>query len=395
MAWCVLLPIIMVGVIWARSVPTITVVVLTSATMVAESSSDIGPPRFCDECDGQWVCFDSQGNMVLRHVLGHSNAFKDGYADFRVFDYQGKAQMARGFMDETGRAVLILGAEAVYACSEGMARFEVRANRVPGISYRYGYVSTDGTLAIPPIFSDAGDFSEGLAWVNKGASNWNRGLVTGGAYGYIDKSGAVVIPISFYDVGDFSHGLAPAAMSFGAYGYIDKSGAFVIPPAYETAEEFSDGLARVGRVGGYGFINTKGELVIDYQFHSASRFSEGLAAVGDTSNRTGYIDKQGQLVIPFQDINGFDFSEGLAAVDTTDANGRFIMGYINRSGEFAIEPRFDHAGTFRDGIADVIVADRVSSERPPYIDRHGNGIDPCAEPKNVVAKDLQEAGEGQ
>ncbi len=104
-----LLVIILPIVIWSRTVPTVKIVVLPGATRVEGSSEDIGPPLYCDECDGQRVCFDGSGNVVLRPFLGTSNTFHDGYADLWVSEYQGHPY-ARGYLGESGSALLVVGA---------------------------------------------------------------------------------------------------------------------------------------------------------------------------------------------------------------------------------------------------------------------------------------------
>jgi hypothetical protein len=47
--------------------------------------------------------------------------------------------------------------------------------------------------------------------------------------------------------------------------------------------------------------------------------------------------------------------------------GRY--GYINESGNFAINPQFDEGGNFRSGIAPVWIGDREG-----YINKHGKYV---------------------
>lgn len=103
----------------------------------------------------------------------------------------------------------------------------------------------------------------------------------------------------------------------------------------------------------------------------------------------GYIDQMGKVVIEPQYDGAGDFSEGLAWV------GKGIQrGYIDRTGTIVIEPRFGWAGNFHCGIAAVfghgdgkhigaraadIWGEDVQMYKPQvgmyYIDRMGKIID--------------------
>ncbi|UCC44990.1 MAG: WG repeat-containing protein, partial [Candidatus Zixiibacteriota bacterium] len=77
----------------------------------------------------------------------------------------------------------------------------------------------------------------------------------------------------------------------------------------------------------------------------ASRFAEGLAAVL-IDGKMGFIDDSGEVAIePAYDF-AQDFSEGLAAVSVDG-----LIGFIDPSGQMVIEPRFDFAESFSEGLA--------------------------------------------
>ncbi|MGI7157691.1 WG repeat-containing protein, partial [Campylobacter coli] len=62
---------------------------------------------------------------------------------------------------------------------------------------------------------------------------------------------------------------------------------------------------------------------------------EGLARVG-LNGKWGFIDKSGKFVIEPKFDSIWDFSEGLAKVGL---NGKY--GLIDKSGKIVIEPKFD------------------------------------------------------
>lgn len=119
-------------------------------------------------------------------------------------------------------------------------------------SYGYKRYGGDSTMfVIPPRFSDAGSFSEGLAPV-----------CLNGKYGFIDKDGKCVIPYRFDYLGVFSEGLAVARMN-GKYGFIDKTGKSVIPYRFDFASCFSSGLAAVRSAGEQFYIDKDGKAYAD------------------------------------------------------------------------------------------------------------------------------------
>ncbi len=60
----------------------------------------------------------------------------------------------------------------------------------------------------------------------------------------------------------------------------------------------------------------------------------------------GYIDKSGEFVVQPRFHDAWDFHEGLAAVKVD-----WARGYIDKSGNYVIEPQFQYAGPFIDGKA--------------------------------------------
>src|SRR5689334_4985835 len=94
-------------------------------------------------------------------------------------------------------------------------------------------------------------------------------------------------------------------------------------------------LRPIQQNGKWGYIDGTGKIVIKPQFVWAEEFSEGLAAFENDHGKHGYIDERGAVVIEPKFDNWTDFSEGLAAVSID-----FKWGYIDRTGNWAIQPQF-------------------------------------------------------
>lgn len=79
--------------------------------------------------------------------------------------------------------------------------------------------------------------------------------------------------------------------------------------------------------------------------------------------RWGYIDRSGSMAIEPSFQKAGEFSNGLAAARTDS-----LYGYIDPAGEWVIEPRFRDAKTFGDGLAPVLLP---GGEEWGYVDRSG------------------------
>jgi hypothetical protein len=138
------------------------------------------------------------------------------------------------------------------------------------------------------------------------------------------------------------------------WGYMDGNGKIVIEPQFNMAFEFAEGMAQVMVKDRWGFIDPSGKFVIQPKFARADRFYEGFARVCIDPNVTefaGYIDKTGTLVIPTEGAEYLGkFSEGLAPMKL---KGKF--GFIDRTGKFVIQPKYDVADSFSAGLARVSI----------------------------------------
>jgi len=242
------------------------------------------------------------------------------------------------------------------------------------VNGKYGFMNREGKIVIQPLFDKAYPFTDGLAAILKHDS-----------WGFIDTMGRVVIEPEFVSVGLFSEGLATFEdkQNPGKKGYIDKVGHMVIKPRFDAASNFRNGVARVG------FATIKGKLLswvadvgleCDYKFiDRTGKFVPEPPplhyATGEAGERipfrkgelAGYLDTKGKVVIQPQFQLASEFSEGLACVCKEGA-----FGYIDPTGEWVIPPRFPHANDFSDGLAGVSFGDQGWA----FIDRSGKVVIP-------------------
>lgn len=287
-----------------------------------------------------------------------------------------------GYVDRTGKIVIEPKYETEAYFNDGVAIVLYRPDTEAEIPHRPGdskweIIDTSGrTLAELPQrkYSLSGAFTEGLSGISgRDNGEWYD------THGYMDKTGRVVIKPQFYSAGPFREGLADACVYIDRCGLIDRTGRFVVPPVYKRVRSFSESLVLITTRGERArFVNKSGEVVIALPPLSrvSTDFSEGLAVVAKgRSGKYGFIDKTGQFRIQPEFEAAGPFSEGLAPAKT---NGRW--GYIDRAGRFVIAPQFASVEPFSEGLATACTCEPPPRNEEPngcgygYIDKTGRFV---------------------
>lgn len=209
-----------------------------------------------------------------------------------------------GFIDSTGKIIAAPVYDEVLPFVNGFAA--VRHG-----SY-WGYIDKTGKEAIPLRFKYAGSFTkEGLALASatpKRSENQETALAMEYEedealyFGYIDKKGNWAIKPQFTEAGDFSEGLATASLNFEKYGYIDKTGKFIIPPKYDFAGSFQSGVAMV-RINMFEpvYIDKSGKVSKKYSAqHRPSNGSAPLYRKMGSNGYVGFVNEKDELIIPYE-----------------------------------------------------------------------------------------------
>ena len=184
------------------------------------------------------------------------------------------------------------------------------------------------------------DFAENLALFRQGQK-----------YGFINKLGMQIIPPIHDFAGNFKQGVAFINYN-NRWGLIDKYSSELVFPHYDGVNlnySFNENLAAVN-IGGtkrnflfftggqWGFINLQGELVIPLQYDFARNFSCGLALVNKGGSRnnegfvsggnSGFINHLGETIIPLKYDEARDFKEDIAVLRKADNWYLVIKEYI-------------------------------------------------------------------
>ena len=268
------------------------------------------------------------------------------------------------------------------------------------IGDRWGFVNTNGEIAVEPRFEDVPYSPEsvfnsfGIAPVKRG-KNWilidakgkQVGSAKGDSIGTFNQDGLAVIGQSnfargrlagvintkgeyvfepqFDDFKGYENGYAQVSLG-GKWGFIDAHGKIVVAPQFPFyGSDFnSGGTAKVvlsvnRKAGGrpqdiellYGYVNTSGKLILqDGQYDRILRtFNEEGFAVVSKGGKSGFVNKEGEESVGWFD-DAFPFSKvGLAAVKVGEK-----WGYVDKSGTLVISPKFDGAYNFLNSGAAII-----------------------------------------
>jgi hypothetical protein len=161
----------------------------------------------------------------------------------------------------------------------------------------------------------------------------------------------------------------------GKFGYVSSRGVEALPATFVWANSFdAHGWALVyDRTGTLRWIDRHGRTMLIAPGLSADPFDEFDWARVEGQGRYMFIDRQGRNVLGNKDwsfVNSFG-PNGLAAAR---AGADELFGYIDRTGNWAIPPRFKQASKFDGkGLAGIRFHDHSAWQ---MIDRTGNVLSP-------------------
>jgi hypothetical protein len=210
----------------------------------------------------------------------------------------------------------------------------------------------------------------------------------GGLCGAVRRDGTVAVPPRYDWVGTFSENRA-AVRAGGLYGFVDEEGREVVKPQYRIVDDYKFGFAQVDVDGRSGLIDRDGRMIFEpkYGFIAAigpDRFrvseprrlggtvgGEDLSGIGGVSifglpiEFTAVMDIFGQWIEPPSASQPREF-------DKDDPSIRWVQrdklwGLARADGSWLVEPKFQRADSLTDGLARVTVNGKVG-----FIDRTGN-----------------------
>jgi len=308
----------------------------------------------------EWGYANLKGDMIIdakyKKCIGFS---EEGYAAI----YDGGAKQFF-FINLKGESLPteITGFKLIEILGFGMKGFYDGFAAVK-VGDRWGFLNTDGKLAIPVKYEKVTVFNSGYAAVqrdkkffvldHKGTefpvdfagivdlNEFSEKLASfktdAGLIGFIDGTGKIVIQAKFQSAGDFHGGLAWAKSTSGKIGYIDPKGEWVIEPKFEAGKDFDlqSGLMRVKSGDKWGYSNKSGDVSYMYDSELFEDFSDGLAR-GKKGDKFGFFNNKMEWAIKPEFDGARDFKNSYASVEIGD-----LWGVVDKTGNWVIKPKFD------------------------------------------------------
>ncbi len=271
----------------------------------------------------QYYFINTKGEKLLTEI----NSFKlqDGFG----FDVAGfndglvpiKIGDKWGYLSNKGKVAIQAKYDEVSDFNGGFAVVKSGAN--------YWVVNTKGEQIgiTAPGALEVKSFTEGLA-PYRGPDK---------TFGYIGTDGKVAIQSKFESVGYFHGGLAWAKTLDKKVGYINPKGDWVIQPTFDAGKDFDpeSGLARIKNGDKWAYVKTTGEIMYVMITDTWGDFSNGLAD-GKSGGKIGFFDTKGQWAIQPQFDGVRDFKNGYAAAKQGNK-----WGMIDTTGKWVVQPYFD------------------------------------------------------
>ena len=343
---------------------------------VREEPVEGGLPRL------RWGLMGEAGRQVIKP--GYDMAVEFPGVGIRVNEGGHPVNLGSGFLggrwgvlDRDGRVVTPVSFELPTdeELEQGRPDPEVR-EEVPGdlrfaagrapiiVDKKWGYLASDGRVAIRPRFEWAGPFHDDRAAVR-----------LGGRYGYIDPAGRWAIRPRYEWAGPFAGGRAWARDRSGLYGLDEHGAELVRVNGGQEAQPFRGGLAAVRTAAGWGFVDADGRWMLRPRLDEVRRETAELDAV-QFRGKWGLVNRAGELACPPR----FDWfsraeSDGRAAAVIDGPVGELrAMGMVDARGRLVLEPAFGR-GAMSWGTSDrQTLFPRKVGDRWGFVDKAGKTV---------------------
>ncbi len=223
------------------------------------------------------------------------------------------------------------------------------------VDRKWGYISLDGEIALPPQYDGCKGFQNGVAVVYNQKPRGNLWEI----YRLIDRNGNALTSWEDYYGSYLSEEGLRRIQIDGKWGFADLNGNIIIKPQYEFCLDFTEGLAAVEvEPKKWGYIDSTGTIVIAPNYTAARHFTNGVAPVA--KNKTlSYIDRNGLKTNPHpREKDEFQITLFTVRPDFTEFKYSIIcendkMGVVDSDGNIVLEPLFEDAKMLHEKIVGI------------------------------------------
>ena len=242
----------------------------------------------------------------------------------------------------------------------------------------YEFILIDETGAEIPL-------PEGIHAVRYEGAHENRVVVVDDheLYGYADAAGNLIIPPQFACAKAFEGGFAVVRFPEDDWGCVDPDGRVLVrglAADHWDGPKFRNGMyTRRTAPQTFSVIDLQGKTVMTFSTDNLEALyppnSRGLCLFAEATDSIsgvdyGFVDLTGWIVVDAE--LGLDWfqepSEGLLPV-WRKADGIWMSGYMDESGQMVLPPVYDAADDFDNGLARVWIGNRCG-----YIDHDGQEV---------------------
>lgn len=270
--------------------------------------------------DGKYGLIDKDGNTVIDFVYDNISVEGESSEPCYIIEQDGKW----GIMDRNGRIIkepVISGCEVsrIYA-KEGLIKVRGQEGSADGL---YGLMNTDGEMILDCLYYEISEPSGERIAVAEDYDRW----------AFFDYEGNQITDFLYRDAGDFSEGLA-FVREDDRSGFIDQDGNFLFAVDAGSIFNvktvyFSEGLAPVSNTqGGAFYVDRTGRTVMaaspKEDWRSIQAMHSGMAIVSSAAimheGSTGVIRYTGpELPQETEPGNAGDMPSGWAAAEVEEA----------------------------------------------------------------------------
>jgi len=180
-----------------------------------------------------------------------------------------------GYIDTKGQIAITPQFELAFDFHDGVAVIKNNG---------YGVIDATGSLLIAP------NWDQLSTQVNNGLLKATRG----NRMAFMNTKGILKTEFIYSQLGDFKEGLCPVETESG-WGYINEEFDMVIPAVWDGANQFSNGYAAVLRNHLWGYIDTSGTPVTAIQYADCSYAVDDWVSVCNTDGIYQYISLKDAL----------------------------------------------------------------------------------------------------
>ncbi len=141
----------------------------------------------------------------------------------------------------------------------------------------------------------------------------------------------------------------------GKFGYIDSNGHICIKPVYRYGSPAAtDEVIVKNNKNRWGVIDSAGKTVLPFRYNFIYYHKPGIVTRAERKHKAGEVNADGQFILfPGKNIELVTGDFTVSDLPTPFSDNNRKWGYLDKKGEIVIKAQYEHAGSFKHGLAAV------------------------------------------